>query len=100
MLCKKEKLKLKSSLPLPAASSCSHILIVVSRPQQRLHFNGFVIFKVRPEKVKPVTSLRFEDTEEVAFKEIDDIFKGSAIEWTFSALGNEVPIPVNRPILI
>lgn len=59
------------SLSLPASSSRSHVLIVVCRPQQWLHLDGLVVFKVGPEEVQPITTLRLEHAEEVALEKVD-----------------------------
>lgn len=84
-----------SSLSLAASSPRSHVLIVVSCPQQRLHLDGLVVFKVRPEEVHPVATLRFKHAEEIALVEIDEIPENPTIERTFATFGDEMTIPEN-----
>lgn len=86
------------SLSLPASSSRSHVLIVVCRSQQWLHLDGLVVFKVRPEEVQPITTLRFENAEEVALEEVDKIPESSAIKRTFAALSDEMTIPETEAV--
>lgn len=78
--------RMTGSLPLSRLSSLSsHILIVVSRPQQRLNFNGFVIFEVWPEKVHPISPLGLNNAEEIALKKVDKISEGTSVERTFAS---------------
>lgn len=82
------------SFPLPRPPLSSHILVVVSCPQQRFNLDRLVIFKVRPEKVQPVAVLRLYHAEEVALEEVDKVFEWSAIKRRFSTFGNEMTISV------
>jgi hypothetical protein len=76
-------------VPFPYSSS-SHVLRRC--PQQRFPLDGFVVVKVRPEEVLPVTSVRFKCTEEVALEEVDAVVPDASVEWTFTSFRNEVTI--------
>lgn len=92
-------LKKSPSFSLPGLSlgpPHSYILVVVSRPQQRLDLDRLVVFEVRPEKVEPITMLGLKQPEKVALEEVNRVLAHAAVKGTLPAFSNEMAIPEER----
>lgn len=94
MLCKfKPKLN-DSSDALFIMSAISNILEIIISSYQRLSLDGFVVLKIMPEEVQPVSILGFAGSETRAIIKVHHVLVDSTVEWTLPAFRNEMSVSI------